>query len=146
MWTRLTSYTQYGMTTMCVLRMYVYIVFKKIIHNQRERERDTRGAVLVCALFSKIKRRYTKTQKFLIRLIQYTRILFTFLLVQCVLFCRIVIRTSLLRTFVVNHHCIYLKDMISYDINLQEDLLVIISSSPLYCTHSVHSSPHLSSP
>ena len=35
---------------------------------------------------------------------------------------------------------------ISYDINLQEDLLVIISSSPLYCTHSVHSSPHLSSP
>ena len=65
MWTRLTSYTQYGMTTMCVLRIYVYIVFKRL-SIIRERERDTRGAVLVCALFSKIKRRYTKTQKFLI--------------------------------------------------------------------------------
>ena len=61
MWTRLTSYTQYGMTTMCILRMYVYS-FKKIIHNQRER--DTHGAVLVCALFRKSKGDIQKHRNF----------------------------------------------------------------------------------
>ena len=50
--------------------------FKKL-SIQRERERDTRGAVLVCALFSKSKGDI-QTQKFLIRLIQYTYMLFTF--------------------------------------------------------------------
>ena len=64
MWTRLTSYTQYGMTTMCVLRMYVYIVFKKIIHNQRERERYTWCGTCVCSLFENQKAIYKNTEIF----------------------------------------------------------------------------------